>query len=81
MGSALSSSLSAAVLAAAAVSAGCSGDKSLEGPTPTPDFVIAVGSETFVMRTTDPDTAQRAMDNLNRRNRMFPGISTRTACA
>jgi hypothetical protein len=64
--------VAAAVASAALVCAGCSGDGSPERPTPTPDFVIAVGNETFVMRTTDPDTARRALDNLNRRNRMFP---------
>lgn len=41
-------------------------------PESQPDFVIAVGSQTFVMRTTDSGTARRAFDNLNGRNRMFP---------
>ena len=36
------------------------------------DFVVTVGSETFVLRVHDPETVRLALDNLNGRNHQFP---------
>jgi hypothetical protein len=50
--------------------AGCSGPTS---PTPgTVDFVIEVEGERFVLRTSDPETIERATDNMAGGNGVFP---------
>jgi hypothetical protein len=36
------------------------------------DFVVAVGSESFVLRASDPETVRRGLGNMRGENRMFP---------
>jgi hypothetical protein len=36
------------------------------------EFVVSVGSETFVMRATDPETIRLAQESMEGRNRRFP---------
>jgi hypothetical protein len=61
-------------LALAALVAGlapaCSG--STAASQPQADFVVAVGRETFVLRSTDPETIRLAKENLQGRNSRFP---------
>jgi len=45
---------------------------SSEPSAPYTDFVIAVGEETFVLRSGDPGTIRLAMENLRGENRRFP---------
>ena len=57
----------AAVLLAAALLPACS-----EGPTAVQaEFVVSVGTETFVMRVRDPETIRLAQENVGRPN-AFP---------
>jgi hypothetical protein len=49
--------------------AACSGSD----PSPSvSEFLVTVGSESFVLRASDPETARRAMGNLRGENQMFP---------
>lgn len=49
--------------------AACSGS---EASRPYTDFVIGVGNETFVLRSTDPETIRLATENFQGRNGRFP---------
>ncbi len=60
----------ALALALAVAGSGCS---STAAPSPaSAEFLVAVGSETFVMRTTDPSTIQLARGRLRGENACFP---------
>jgi hypothetical protein len=57
------------VSAVAGVLISCSGTE----PTPSQvDFVIGVGPETFVLRSSDVETIRLLMDNLRGANSLFP---------
>jgi hypothetical protein len=56
-------------LLALLLAGGCSSS----GPSPAgSDFVVAVGAESFVLRTLDPETARLAHANQRGENNMFP---------
>lgn len=64
---------SAARHAAALVLAGLGASCSESAPTPAfSEFVVAVGQETFVLRTTDAATSALALANLRGENSQFP---------
>jgi len=59
-----------AAVALAFVSSGCN---SGTGPSPLfRDFVVSVNGESFVVRTSDPETIRLAEENLLGRNNRFP---------
>ena len=58
-----------ALAAVAFVGVSCSSPTS---PTPVAEFVIDVSGERFILRTTDPETIERARQNRRGLNRMFP---------
>lgn len=59
-----------AVLAAAAALLSCS--ESTRSSASSADFVVSVAGETFVLRSTDPQTIRLALENLAGRNTLFP---------
>ena len=52
------------------VLASCSSDSA---GTPSTDFIVAVGTETFVFRTTHPETIRLGFETMNGRRQLFPG--------
>jgi hypothetical protein len=58
-------------LAAAFAVFGCSSSPTAPGPEGA-EFVVDVAGERFVVRVTDPATIERARQNLQGRNTMFP---------
>jgi hypothetical protein len=51
------------------VLASCSGDNARRLST---DFIVSVGTETFVFRTTHPETIVLGFETMNGRGRLFP---------
>ena len=68
--------LALVALALALAAAGC-GDPT--GPSPAfVDFVVSVEGETFVLRTSDPETIRLAEENRQGRNGRFPAGPVRS---